>query len=40
MLHRLKDLNSTFATEEQALSYGFIVARSWVDEHLMNREKH
>jgi hypothetical protein len=38
--HRLKDLNSTFATEEQALSYGFIVARSWIDEHLMNREKH
>ena len=38
--HQFNDLNSTFETKEQALSFGFIVARSWVDEHLMNREKH
>jgi hypothetical protein len=31
---RFNDLNSTFQTEEQALSFGFIVARAWVDEHL------
>lgn len=28
------NLNTTFKTEEQALSFGFIVAREWVDEHL------
>ena len=26
------DLNTTFKTEEQALTYGFIVARAWIDE--------
>ena len=28
------DLNTTFETEEQALSYGFIRGREWIDEHL------
>ena len=28
------DLNTRFEREEQALSYGFIVARAWVDEQL------
>ncbi len=28
------NLNTTFKTEEQALSFGFIVAREWLDEHL------
>jgi hypothetical protein len=32
--HQFKELNSTFETEEQALSFGFIVARAWVDEQL------
>ena len=32
--HQFKDLNSTFETEEQAMSFGFIVARGWVDEQL------
>ena len=32
--HEFKELNSKFETEEQALTFGFIVARSWVDEHL------
>lgn len=32
--HQLKDLNSNFETEEQALSFGLIVARAWVDEQL------
>ena len=31
---QLMNLNTTFKTEEQALSYGFIVAREWIDEHL------
>lgn len=28
------NLNTRFETEEQARSYGFIVARAWVDEQL------
>jgi hypothetical protein len=35
--HQLKDLNSSFETEEQAVSFGFIVARAWVDEHLSGK---
>ena len=31
---QLKDLNTSFETEEQALCFGFIACRSWVDEHL------
>jgi hypothetical protein len=31
--HQLEDLNRTSKTQEEALSFGFIVAR-WVDEHL------
>jgi hypothetical protein len=32
------DSNTTFETEEQALSYGFIVARAWIDEPLGDNE--
>ena len=32
--HQLKELNATFETQEQALSFGFIAARAWVDEQL------
>jgi hypothetical protein len=32
------DPNTTFKTEEQALSYGFIVARAWIDEALGDNE--
>ena len=37
--HQLKHLNSNFETEEQALSFGFIVARAWVDEQLWHPSK-
>ena len=32
--HRVKELNNSFKTEEQALSFGFIIARAWIDELL------
>ena len=32
--HQLKGLNATFETEKQALSFGFIAARAWVDDQL------
>ena len=32
--HQLKELNATFETQQQALSFGFIAARAWVDEQL------
>ncbi len=31
--HQLKDLADTFQTEEEALAFGFIAARAWIDEH-------
>ena len=30
---QFNELGKTFATEEQALAYGFIVARRWIREH-------
>jgi hypothetical protein len=30
---KLKDLADTFQTEEEALAFGFIAARAWIDEH-------
>ena len=32
--HHVKELNNSFKTEEQALSFGFIIARAWIDELL------
>jgi hypothetical protein len=32
--HEIKDLNQSFEREEQALSFGFIIGRCWIDEHL------
>ena len=32
--HEMKNLNQSFDTEEQALCFGFISARGWIDEHL------
>jgi len=32
--HEMKDGNQSFEREEQALSFGFIIGRCWVDEHL------
>jgi hypothetical protein len=29
--HQLQHLDKTFTTEEQALAYGFAVARNWID---------
>jgi hypothetical protein len=31
--HQLKDLDKTFETEEEALAFGFITARDWIDKH-------
>jgi hypothetical protein len=31
--HQLNDLKNNFETEEEALAYGFVAARDWVDEH-------
>jgi hypothetical protein len=31
--HQLKGLDDTFQTEEEALAFGFIAARSWIDEY-------
>jgi hypothetical protein len=32
--HEMKDLNQSFEREEQALCFGFIIGRAWIDEHL------
>ena len=32
--HEMKDLNQSFEREEQALCFGFIIGRCWIDEHL------
>jgi hypothetical protein len=37
--YQLKDLNSNFETEEQASTFGFIIARAWVDEQLWHPKK-
>ena len=31
--HQLKDFGKSFQTEEEALAFGFIAARNWIDEH-------
>jgi hypothetical protein len=31
--HQLMDLVKTFETEEEALAFGFIAARDWIDAH-------
>jgi hypothetical protein len=30
--HQIKDLDKTFDTQEEAIAFGFIVARIWADE--------
>lgn len=32
--HEIKDGNQSFEREEQALCFGFVIGRCWVDEHL------
>ena len=32
--HEMKDGNQSFEREEQALCFGFIIGRCWIDEHL------
>ena len=32
--HEMKNLNQSFEREEQALCFGFISGRGWIDEHL------
>ena len=32
--HQLKDLNQSFEREEQALCFGLIIGRAWIDDHL------
>ncbi len=32
--HEMKNHNQSFETEEQALCFGFISGRCWIDEHL------
>ena len=32
--HEMKNLNQNFEREEQALCFGFIIGRCWIDEHL------
>jgi hypothetical protein len=34
--HQLKDLNQSFEREEQALCFGLIIGRAWIDDHLSN----
>ena len=34
--HEMKDGSQSFEREEQALCFGFIVGRCWIDEHLSN----
>jgi hypothetical protein len=31
--HQLNDLKNNFETEEEALAFGFITARDWIDAH-------
>jgi hypothetical protein len=32
--HEMKHPNQSFESEEQALCFGFIIGRCWIDEHL------
>jgi hypothetical protein len=34
--HQLKDLNQSFEREEQALCFGLIIGRAWIDDDLSN----
>jgi hypothetical protein len=34
--HEMKDLNQSFEREEQALCFGLIIGRAWIDDHLSN----
>ena len=31
--HQLNKVEKSFQTEEEALAFGFITARNWIDEH-------
>ena len=31
--HQLNDFEKSFQTEEEAVAFGFIAARNWMDEH-------
>ena len=31
--HQLTDFEKSFQTEEEALAFGFVAARNWIDEH-------
>jgi len=31
--HQLKNLERTFETEEEAFGFGYVAARTWVDEY-------
>lgn len=31
--HRLNGIEKTFQTEEEALDFGYVAARAWIDEH-------
>ena len=35
--HKLKDLEKTFQTEEEALAFGYLAARTWIEEHESGR---
>jgi len=34
--HQLKDLGKSFETQEEALAFGFIAARDWIDAHKLD----
>ena len=35
--HQLKDLKETFQTEEEALAFGYIAGRTWINQHRPGR---
>jgi len=35
--HQLNDLEKTFQTEEEALAFGYVAARTWIDGHESTR---
>jgi hypothetical protein len=34
--HQMKDTHQSFEREEQALCFGLIIGRAWIDDHLSN----
>ena len=38
--HQLNDFEKSFQTEDEALAFGFVAARNWIDEHEGRLNRH